>query len=50
VITPQPLVLVGRGIRLEPLTEGHAQALTTAASDGRLWELWFTAVPATDQW
>jgi N-acetyltransferase len=49
VITPQPLVLVGRGIRLEPLTEGHAQALTTAASDGRLWELWFTAVPAPEK-
>jgi len=49
VIKPQPLVLEGRGIRLEPLTEGHAQALITAASDGRLWELWFTAVPAPEK-
>jgi RimJ/RimL family protein N-acetyltransferase len=49
VITPQPLVLVGRGIRLEPLTEGHTEALTTAASDGRLWQLWFTAVPAPEK-
>jgi RimJ/RimL family protein N-acetyltransferase len=42
-------VLVGRGIRLEPLTEGHTEALTTAASDGRLWQLWFTAVPAPEK-
>ena len=43
--TPQPLVLEGRGIRLEPLTEAHRDALVAAASDGRLWELWFVAVP-----
>ena len=49
MITPQPLVLEGRGIRLEPLTEDHHQALATAASDGRLWELWFTAVPVPEK-
>jgi RimJ/RimL family protein N-acetyltransferase len=49
VIKPQPLVLEGRGIRLEPLTEDHHQALATAASDGRLWELWFTAVPVPEK-
>ncbi|HKA59203.1 MAG TPA: GNAT family protein [Gemmatimonadales bacterium] len=49
MITPKPLVLVGRGIRLDPLTEEHAQALITAASDGRLWELWFTAVPVPEK-
>ena len=32
-------------MRLEPLTMGHADALRSAASDGKLWELWFTSVP-----
>jgi N-acetyltransferase len=45
MITPQPIVLEGRGIRLEPLTEGHHDALEAAAADGKLWELWFTSVP-----
>src|SRR5437879_11248603 len=44
-MTTQPLVLGGHGIRLEPLTESHRDALVAAASDGRLWELWFVAVP-----
>jgi RimJ/RimL family protein N-acetyltransferase len=46
---PQPVVLEGRGIRLEPLREEHAEALAGAAADGRLWELWFTAVPAPEK-
>ena len=45
MITVQPVVLEGRGIRLEPLTDEHHDALAAAAADGRLWELWFTAVP-----
>ncbi len=45
MITVQPIQLEGHGIRLEPLTPAHADALRTAASDGRLWELWYTAVP-----
>jgi RimJ/RimL family protein N-acetyltransferase len=45
VIQTQPVTLEGRGIRLEPLTEAHHDALVTAASDGRLWEFWFIAVP-----
>jgi RimJ/RimL family protein N-acetyltransferase len=40
----EPIVLEAHGIRLEPLTADHAPALAAAASDGRLWELWFTAV------
>jgi N-acetyltransferase len=40
-----PVVLDGHGIRLEPLTEEHHEALAAAAADGRLWELWFTAIP-----
>lgn len=49
MIEPRPVVLAGHGIRLEPLTEDHADALAAAASDGRLWELWFTAVPTADK-
>lgn len=40
-----PVTLEGNGIRLEPLTPDHEPALRVAAGDGRLWELWFTAVP-----
>ena len=32
-------------MRLEPLTAEHRDGLTAAASDGKLWELWFTFVP-----
>src|SRR5689334_16016415 len=49
MISPKPDVLEGRGIRLEPLTVDHRDALVAAASDGQLWELWFTSVPTPDQ-
>jgi N-acetyltransferase len=45
MITVQPVTLEGRGIRLEPLTGAHHDALAAAAADGKLWELWFTSVP-----
>jgi RimJ/RimL family protein N-acetyltransferase len=45
MINPQPVTLEGHGIRLEPLTAGHHDALGAAAADGALWELWFTSVP-----
>jgi RimJ/RimL family protein N-acetyltransferase len=45
MIEPRPFVLEGGGIRLEPLAEDHHQALAAAAADGRLWDLWFTAIP-----
>jgi RimJ/RimL family protein N-acetyltransferase len=43
--TPEPASLEGHGVRLEPLTPGHVDGLIAAATDGRLWELWFTSVP-----
>jgi RimJ/RimL family protein N-acetyltransferase len=46
MIDAQPTILEGHGIRLEPLTEAHHDALAAAAADGKLWELWFTSVPA----
>ena len=48
MIHPQPIVLEGGGLRLEPLGEDHHDPLNAAAADGRLWELWFTAVPSPE--
>jgi RimJ/RimL family protein N-acetyltransferase len=31
------------------MTAAHAEELAAAASDGRLWELWFTSVPRPEQ-
>ena len=45
MISPKPLVLEDRGIRLEPLSPDHRDGLVQAASDGELWHLWFTSVP-----
>ncbi|OFW47478.1 MAG: GNAT family N-acetyltransferase [Acidobacteria bacterium RIFCSPLOWO2_12_FULL_67_14b] len=49
MIHPKPLVLERDGIRLEPLSVSHADGLATAAGDGELWNLWFTAVPEPDK-
>jgi RimJ/RimL family protein N-acetyltransferase len=49
MIDAQPIVLEGHGIRLEPLTETHHDALTAASADGRLWDLWFTTVPPPER-
>ena len=48
MLTPAPVTLEGHGVRLEPLGPAHADALRAAASDGRLWELWYTTVPEPD--
>ena len=48
MIQLHPVVLEVRGIRLEPLSAQHHDALVAASADGRLWELWFTAVPPRD--
>ena len=45
MIAPAPITLEGHGVRLEPLAPAHERALADAAGDGKLWELWFTAVP-----
>jgi RimJ/RimL family protein N-acetyltransferase len=49
MIKVAPVTLEGHGVRLEPLTMQHLDALRAAASDGRLWQLWFAAVPEPDQ-
>jgi RimJ/RimL family protein N-acetyltransferase len=48
MITLARATLEGHGVRLEPLVPEHAEPLKLAAADGRLWELWFTAVPEPD--
>ncbi len=49
MITTSPVVLEGYGVRLEPLEPRHEPELAAAATDGALWELWFTAVPAPQE-
>jgi N-acetyltransferase len=49
MITVRPIQLEGHGVRLEPLVADHRDGLVAAASDGRLWELWFTWVPEPEQ-
>jgi RimJ/RimL family protein N-acetyltransferase len=48
MITLRPTTLEGHGLRLEPLTPEHERDLVAAASDGKLWELWFTSVPSPE--
>lgn len=43
-----PVTLTGELVRLDPLAEGDVDDLAAAASDGRLWELWYTSVPTPD--
>lgn len=43
-----PTTLEGNGVRLEPIGLEHADGLATAASDGELWNLFFTFVPHVD--
>ena len=46
MIAAKPATLEGHGVRLEPLSKDHREGLERAAADGRLWELFFTSVPA----
>lgn len=42
------MILDGASVVLEPLETTHEAALIEAASDGELWNLWFTRIPAPD--
>ncbi len=44
----EPVTLTGQLVVLEPLRPGHHDELVEAASDGRLWELWYTSVPSPE--
>lgn len=41
----EPVTLRGGLVTLEPLSPEHHDGLVEAASDGELWNLWYTAVP-----
>jgi RimJ/RimL family protein N-acetyltransferase len=43
-----PVTLTGNLVTLEPLRRDHHDELVDAVRDGRLWELWYTSVPAPD--
>jgi len=48
-----PVTLSGAYATLEPLAQAHLDGIRAAASDGELWRLWYTSVPAperTDDW
>jgi N-acetyltransferase len=49
MIDIHPVTIEGYGVRLEPLTYEHLDGLAVAAADGKLWDLWFTAVPEPEQ-
>ncbi|MFB9164214.1 GNAT family N-acetyltransferase [Arthrobacter psychrochitiniphilus] len=40
-----PVTLQGKYVTLEPLSLEHHEGLVAAASDGELWNLWYTSVP-----
>ncbi|MDQ6753017.1 MAG: GNAT family N-acetyltransferase [Actinomycetota bacterium] len=45
-MTPiEPVTLRGAAVTLEPLSADHLDGLVEAASDGELWNLWYTSVP-----
>ena len=44
----QPITLSGRFATLEPLEQHHLPGIIEAASDGKLWTLFFTTVPNPD--
>lgn len=40
-----PVTLAGQLVRLEPLGHEHHDGLVEAASDGEMWDRWYTSVP-----
>nr|WP_321414925.1 GNAT family protein [uncultured Allomuricauda sp.] len=42
----RPVQLEGESVKLVPLQKAHKVDLAFAASDGKLWELWYTSVPS----
>ncbi len=40
-----PITLKGQFATVEPLLPEHHDALIAAVSDGKLWKLWYTAIP-----
>jgi RimJ/RimL family protein N-acetyltransferase len=49
MIHVSPKTLEAHGVRLEPMAPEHGAAIAAAVQDGRLWELWYTSVPAPSE-
>jgi RimJ/RimL family protein N-acetyltransferase len=47
-MSPNSITLNGQRARLAPLSQDHLTDLQAAASDGHLWELFFTSVPSPE--
>ena len=45
----EPVILESRGVRLRPLCLADEKGIQAAASDGKLWKLRVTSVPAPDE-
>jgi N-acetyltransferase len=45
----EPITLIARNVRLEPLSLAHEVGLSSAAADGELWNLRVTSVPMPEQ-
>ncbi len=45
----RPTTLAGRHVTLAPLSSGHHDGLVEAATDGALWQLWYTGVPSPEE-
>lgn len=48
MMKPEPVTLERGAVRLEPLSREHTDGIIEAASDGKLWELWYTSVPSPE--
>ncbi len=44
-----PGTLSGSLVTLDPLSLDHLEGLAAASSDGELWKLWYTTIPAPDE-
>ena len=44
----EPVTLSGQAVELVPLAREHHDGLVEATEDGKLWQLWYTGVPAPE--
>lgn len=44
-----PVTLIGRLVRLEPLSHDHHDGLVEATHDGQMWDRWYTSAPEPDR-
>ena len=45
----EPVTLRGKHVTVAPLAPEHAPGLIEAVTDGELWKLWYTTIPAPDK-